>query len=108
MVPGQPGFQVGLDVGLARLLDAADGDVFHHHMGRHHDQALHRPGVARGVDQRYRPAIAVAQQPDFAVRLVHAEFAQQGRQHLARLALQKVGLPMLLGGPRGRVAVAGP
>ncbi len=85
---------------LARDADALDRHVLDEDM-RRHDRDRAR-SVARGVEQRDRPAVAVADEQ----RRVDAEFREQGRQHDPRLAMEIVGAAPLRERRRAAVAAA--
>jgi hypothetical protein len=107
VVPGQALAQVGVGVGLARLGDAGHRHVLDPDVRRQHHGAGQRLREARGVQQRDRRAVAVAEQPGPVDRGVDAQRAQQRRQHLVRLVVHEVGAPGLARRARRAAAVAG-
>jgi hypothetical protein len=60
----------------------------------------------RGVQQCDRAAVTVPEQPQRLARAVDVQRVEQRRQHLVRLAVHEIDVPVLLGVARRRTAIA--
>ena len=83
MVPGHPVAQVGGFVGVAGVANLGQAHVLDEHMRRDRDDRAR--GVIRGVDQRDRRAVAVADEH----RLFQVQAGEQVRQDLERLLVHE-------------------
>src|SRR5205809_2280624 len=78
--------QIGLEIRDARASYAVEAVRFDEDERRHRHDRRHGSTGARGVDERYRGALAVSEQD----RLAHVERVQELRQRLERLDVHEV------------------
>jgi len=62
--------------------------------------------IHRGIEQRDRAAVAMAEQHRLVGARIHAQRVEQRRQRLLRLAMHEIHGPFLAQRPRRRLAVA--